>query len=129
MYDKQTFLSQLHHFIERRGFTCSDLAHAIGTSPTTVYRYASGAREPDLKMLIKIGDVLHVSIDELLGLDIPEPIEPPPTPVDITTLLACYQRASEADRDVLWSLLSRYMTASEKAAITALRTKQEGQVG
>ena len=123
MYDKRTFASQLNRLLERRGLRKRDLAELLNTTDATASRYTSGARIPDLETLVEIGSILHVSIDELLGVDIPEPIAPP---VDIAVLTACYGRASEADRDVLWTLLGRYMEPEEKAAILAFRTKEEG---
>lgn len=126
MYDKQTFANQLNSLMAQRGLLRRDLAEIIGTSDATISRYASGLREPDLRTVVRISEALHVPINELLGVDIPEPIAPP---VDIAVLTACYDRASDQDRDVIWTFLARYMTPEEKASITALRMKQEGQVG
>lgn len=126
MYDKRKFSAQLNELLDRRGLRRKDLAELLDTSGATVSRYTSGDRVPDIETLVEIGRILHVSIDELLGVDIPEPVAPP---VDIATLTACYSRASEQDRDVLWMLLARYMTPEETAAIAAMRTKQEGRVG
>lgn len=129
MYDKIAFSYQFNRIMDMRGLSQKELAAILGVAGASISRYATGAREPDIKTLVKTAETLHVSIDDLLGVDVPEPITPSPPPVDIATLTACYARASEDDRDVLWSLLSRYMKPAEKAAITALRAKKDEQVG
>lgn len=126
MYDKRTFADQLNRIMAERGLLRKELAEIVGVADATISRYASGLREPDLRTVVKLSETLHVPINELLGVDIPEPIAPP---VDTSILLACYDRASEQDRDVIWTFLARYMTPEEKASIVALRTKQEEQVG
>ena len=42
------------------------LAKFLGVDPTTVWRWATGSREPNFKMLITISDYFAVSIDELI---------------------------------------------------------------
>lgn len=129
MYDNKAFSYHLNRIMDMRGISQKELAAVIGIASASISRYVTGNREPDIRTLVKIAETLHVSIDELVGFDVPEPIEPPPPPVDIATLVSCYNRASEQDRDVLWSLLSRYMKPSEKAAITAIREKKDEQAG
>lgn len=129
MYDNKAFSYHLNRIMDMRGISQKELAAVIGIASASISRYVTGNREPDIRTLVKIAETLHVSTDELVGFDVPEPIEPPPPPVDIAMLVSCYNRASEQDRDVLWSLLSRYMKPSEKAAITALREKKDEQAG
>lgn len=43
------------------------LAEIIGVDRTTVAKYETGAREPDLETLCKLAEALNVSTDELLG--------------------------------------------------------------
>lgn len=47
--------------------TQAELAATIGVDRTTVAKYETGDREPDLYTLCKIADALDVSTDELLG--------------------------------------------------------------
>ncbi len=129
MYDNKAFSYQLTRIMDMRGITQKELASTIGIAGASISRYVTGNREPDIRTLVKLAEALHVSIDELVGFDVPEPVAPPAPPVDVATLVSCYARASEQDRDVLWSLLSRYMKPAEKAAITALREKKGEQVG
>jgi len=42
------------------------MAYDLSVSQNTISRYETGEREPDFKMLIRIADYLHVSLDYLL---------------------------------------------------------------
>lgn len=42
------------------------MALDLHISQNTISRYETGEREPDLTMLVKIADYLHVSLDYLL---------------------------------------------------------------
>lgn len=46
-----------------------NLANALGIERSTIAKYETGDRYPDIEMLCKIADVLKVSTDELLGRD------------------------------------------------------------
>lgn len=55
------------------GLTGKWLAHELGVSESTVSQYENSKREPDNATLIKIADVLGVTLDYLLGrTDAPE---------------------------------------------------------
>ena len=49
------------------GLTGKWLAHELGVSESTVSQYENSKREPDNATLIKIADVLGVTLDYLLG--------------------------------------------------------------
>lgn len=53
----------------KRGFTQQKTADALGLALRSYQCYETGSRSPSLDMLVKIGDVLNVSIDYLLGRD------------------------------------------------------------
>lgn len=57
----------LHDLRLKQERTQTDLAKALGIARSTVSMYEQGAREPDLNMLEKIADYLHVDINILLG--------------------------------------------------------------
>ena len=60
------------------GLTGKCLAHELGVSESTVSQYENSKREPDNATLIKIADVLGVTLDYLLGrTDNPASPEPP----------------------------------------------------
>ena len=56
---------KLHHIREERGITANQLAERLGCALQTVYRWESGTRIPDIPTLMKIAQILGVSLDEL----------------------------------------------------------------
>ena len=54
------------------GLTLKELGEQLGLAESTIHRYETGKREPDIQTLIKIAQYFEVSVDELLGLDPPE---------------------------------------------------------
>ena len=55
---------------ERKGISQKDMAECIGVAKSTYSLYESGNREPGVPTIKKIADVLNVSADELLGINI-----------------------------------------------------------
>ena len=51
------------------GFTQESLAEVLNISRVSIGKYESGEMEPKLKRLRDISRVLHISTDELLGID------------------------------------------------------------
>lgn len=61
------FKEQLRYYREQRGYSADELAKLIGVSYTTLKGYENAGREPKYNILIKIANVLKVSLDDLLG--------------------------------------------------------------
>lgn len=53
----------------KRGFTQQQMADAINLQLRSYQFYESGQRSPSLETLVKIADILNISIDFLLGRD------------------------------------------------------------
>lgn len=51
------------------GYTQADLAKAVGATKGTVSTWETGNRNPSIRTLIKLADLLDCSIDVLLGDD------------------------------------------------------------
>ena len=51
----------------RKGLTQEELGEKIGVNKVTISAYELGKIKPSLDALIRLSDVLEVSIDELLG--------------------------------------------------------------
>ena len=51
-----------------RGFTRSDIANQLGVSVSLIGAYEGGKREPSIKNLIALSQILNVEADWLLGL-------------------------------------------------------------
>ncbi|NCA96892.1 MAG: XRE family transcriptional regulator [Bacteroidia bacterium] len=53
----------------KKGLKQKELAKMLNVSSKTVSNYELGFRDPDIKMLIKISQILNVTIDYLVGLE------------------------------------------------------------
>ena len=122
MYDKNTFANSLKSLLEKRGMTQRALAEKLGTTEVTVSRYTSGNRTPNVETTVAIAEVLGVSLDQLVGYE--PPAAPRPSP-DVTILLSSYAKASAADRNVLWSLMDRYMTTEQHIVIETMQKAEQ----
>ena len=121
MYDKNTFANSLKSLLEKRGITQRSLAKKLKTTEATVSRYTSGNRTPNVETAVAIAEILGVSMDQLVGYE--PPAAPRPSP-DINILISCYSKASAPDRNVVWSLMDRYMTTEQHLIIEALQKSE-----
>ena len=110
MYSKAMFAKQFKELIDKRGLTQRAVAERINTTETTISRYVSGDRTPNIETAVELASVLGVTLDVLVGA-------------------ACYEKASIADRQVLWSLLDRYMTPEQRVIITSMQHEEKADVG
>lgn len=126
MYSKAMFAKQFKELIDKRGLTQRAVAERINTTETTISRYVSGDRTPNIETAVELASVLGVTLDVLVGADLPAAGRTPP---DVNILAACYEKASIADRQVLWSLLDRYMTPEQRVIITSMQREEKADVG
>lgn len=126
MYSKAMFAKQFKELIDKRGLTQRAVAERINTTETTISRYVSGDRTPNIETAVELASVLGVTLDVLVGADLPAASRTPP---DVNILVACYEMASIADRQVLWSLLDRYMTPEQRVIITSMQHEEKADVG
>ena len=126
MYSKAMFAKQFKELIDKRGLTQRAVAERINTTETTISRYVSGDRTPNIETAVELASVLGVTLDVLVGADLPAASRTPP---DVNILVACYEKASIADRLVLWSLLDRYMTPEQRVIITSMQHEEKADVG
>ena len=126
MYSKAMFAKQFKELIDKRGLTQRTVAERINTTETTISRYVSGDRTPNIETAVELASVLGVTLDVLVGADLPTAGRTPP---DVNILVACYEKASIADRQVLWSLLDRYMTPEQRVIIMSMQREEKADVG
>lgn len=126
MYSKAMFAKQFKELIDKRGLTQRAVAERINTTETTISRYVSGDRTPNIETAVELASVLGVTLDVLVGADLPAASRTPP---DVNILVACYEKASISDRQVLWSLLDRYMTPEQRVIITSMQHEEKADVG
>lgn len=125
MYSKAMFAKQFKELIDKRGLTQRAVAERINTTETTISRYVSGDRTPNIETAVELASVLGVTLDTLVGANLSSVDRTPP---DINILVACYEKASPADRQVLWSLLDRYMTPEQRVIITSMQREEKADV-
>ncbi len=63
------FSENLRKYRERAGYSSKELADIIKIKYTTYLNYENAGSEPKYDVLIKIADILNVSLDELLDRD------------------------------------------------------------
>ncbi len=65
--DMVAFAERLKTLREARRLTQARLAELIGTNPRAYNRWERGSFVPQLETIIKIADILNVTLDELTG--------------------------------------------------------------
>ena len=75
MYSKATFAAQFKRLIDERGLTQRSVAERINTTETTISRYVSGDRTPNIETAVELAGVLGVSLDTLVGVEPPAPVQ------------------------------------------------------
>lgn len=79
--EEKMFKDRLNFERKAKGITAQQMADVLGIGIRSYRNYESGDREPSLKTIVKIADILDVSLDYLLcrdafiskhGLDLPE---------------------------------------------------------
>lgn len=65
--DMAAFAERLRLLRQGRNMTQARLAELLGISPRSYNRWEKGGNVPHLDTLIKIADILQVSLDELVG--------------------------------------------------------------
>lgn len=125
MYNKAMFAKQFKALIASRGLTQRAVAERLETTETTVSRYVSGDRTPNIETAVELARILGVSMDELVGVDPPATRRVSP---DITILVNCYNSASDADRQVIWSLMDRYLTPEQRVIIQSIQSEEKAEV-
>lgn len=124
MYSKATFAKQFKSLIEKRGLTQRIVAERINTTETTISRYVSGDRTPNIETAVELAAVLGVSMDTLVGVEPPASSRPAP---DVKILISCYEKVTSADRQVLWALLDRYMTPEQRIVIASVQSEEKAE--
>ena len=66
-----TFAERLQEALRLRDMSAAELSRALGINEGTISQYKSGAYEPKQKRTQAIAEILNVSIDWLMGADVP----------------------------------------------------------
>lgn len=103
--DFNFFSNRLSKLIESKGTSARQMAFSIGMVPSSVSRYLSGSRTPDLNYVYLISRYFGVSIDWLLGLSDSKDSS---VSDDAKHVADLYSMASEADQNVIKLILNKY---------------------
>ena len=113
----EALANNLKRLREEKGITQKELAEKLNSSASRISMYEQNRREPDLQTIIKIANLFNCSIDYLLGINKKKLV----TTDELTKilpeekiLLSSYKKINDDDRHVLWALLDKYLTATEK---------------
>ena len=119
--DNRRFGEHLRRLIEDRDVRQKDLADALGVSGSTLSRYCGGYRMPEADTLVRLAEILQVTVGGLLGVE--------DDSLDYFIFTRGFQRASDQDRAVVRMLLDRYLTETERAMLQAAQVPAEVQQG
>ena len=67
------FSDRLTQLREQRSLSQKEVANACGVVVRAYQRYEYGEREPQLSTLIRLADFYRISLDELVGREVPPP--------------------------------------------------------
>jgi transcriptional regulator with XRE-family HTH domain len=115
----QRFAGWLEASMRSRGFTQAQLARSVGVADTQVSRWRRGQVVPTLQYLQRLADTFGVermTLDELLGLPVPQSRDPGADPAEEAELQAHQARL----REVMQSRLPRDMWRAYVEACVAL---------
>lgn len=119
------FSSRLKDIVEAKGVTQSWLAEQAQTTEATISRYMQGIHKPNLDIVARIAKALNVSIDYIMDLSLsPTPYREPEK--DIVILANAYRRADDDHKNIVWSVLDRYLTPEEKTFV--LQQRQDAAI-
>jgi ribosome-binding protein aMBF1 (putative translation factor) len=70
--DMIRFPEQLRKLREERGMMQSELADKMGFDASVISNYERGSRSPSIEKLIRLANILNVTIDRLVVMDVIE---------------------------------------------------------
>lgn len=73
---KEIIAANLTHLRQKAGFTQVQLAEALNYSDKAVSKWERGESVPDLRVLIKLSDIYHVSLDDMLKKRLDKRVKP-----------------------------------------------------
>jgi len=86
----------------KKGLKQKELAALLSVSDKTISNYEAGVREPDVKTLIKLAQILNVSTDYLIGIE------------QKTLVEQVKDHIHDLDREELIALVNDYLEVIEK---------------
>lgn len=103
--DFSVFSSNFKTLLNSSGLSLKDFSLKTGITTATISRYLSGARTPEVSILVRIASYFNVSVDWILGIenDRYEKLS-----ADEKKVLNGYMSASDDDKNVIHAVLRKY---------------------
>lgn len=106
-FDIEKFKAILRKLIVSRGLMVKDVAADIDMVPSSLSRYLTGSRTPEVQNLIKFANYFDVSIEYILGLG-EDKVSNRQVPPEVIEFYKLYCIADAVDRKVIETILSKY---------------------
>lgn len=110
--DMHAFADRLRQLREQRGLTQVRLAELLDMTPRSYNRWERGGNTPHLEMLIRIADVLSVSLDALVGRAEPDN-EPVVRNAQLHELIKQTDGLADADQQALIQVMDGLIKKTE----------------
>lgn len=117
--EMEQFADKLRALRQTRGLTQSRLAELLGVSPRVYNRWETGAAAPRLDTVVKVADILEVSLDELVGRSEPEEPQLRLHNPKLHRLYREIDRLSDEDQQALVILLDSLVKRSQMGQVLA----------
>lgn len=111
--DMEEFAQRLREKRSARGLTQTRLAELLEVSPRVYNRWERGAAVPRLDTLVKVAEILEVSLDELVGRKEPDEDVLKIRNPELHSLYKEIDRLSDEDQQALVVLLDSLVKRSE----------------
>ncbi len=90
--------TQINKLRRDRNISQKELASYLNVSQAQISKYESGLNEPDIGTLIKIAELFHVSLDDLLDIH-------PGSDISDKEIINLFSKCSNKDKAFIYSLL------------------------
>jgi transcriptional regulator with XRE-family HTH domain len=111
--DMEEFAQRLRETRSARGLTQTRLAELLEVSPRVYNRWERGAAIPRLDTLVKVAEILEVSLDELVGRKEPDDDVLKIRNPELHSLYKEIDRLSDEDQQALVVLIDSLVKRSE----------------
>jgi len=111
--DMEEFAQRLRETRSARGLTQARLAELLEVSPRVYNRWERGAAVPRLDTLVKVAEILEVSLDELVGRKEPDDDVLKIRNPELHSLYKEIDRLSDEDQQALVVLIDSLVKRSE----------------
>jgi len=118
-YDMNGFAQRLKEIRESRGLTQISLAELVDVSPRVYNRWERGNAVPRLDFLVRLADILQVTLDELTGREDLENVEFRVHNPKLHRLYRQVDKLSEEDQGALVVLLDSLIKRSQVSQVMA----------